>query len=300
MKLKYYDWCVLGLLAALAIGRGFTVALLSVIAGLFYLFVRRYAVKTNSDRLTNDSTVQRAEDDEFTVHESHEHGYADYAIIAIDRDISYRPSPGHFRLDSRFDLASSTSEYEYKVDGTSVSIRLLNSYEDGESSHFKKEWGVRDGVVLESDLRSRWEAKELKFRSIDETIANLKGQVEWEALRNWSFNGFPYYVVNRALPAPDARRFLRQELERLKLGNARVNQEISKYGLEPDPSPQSTDGWRWIPGGNSEGIDQRLFWDALRSGTFGVSEEETGKRGNGQILALQKILGDVIECGKRL
>src|SRR5271169_4824511 len=148
----------------------------------------------------------------------------------MEIDIDYHSSPLHFRLSSRFDLSGGKAEYEYKVDGTSVSIRLLNSYDDGESSHFEKEWDVRDGVVLESDLRSRWEAQKFKFDSIDEKITGLKAATEWQALHSWSFNGFRYYVLNRTLPAPDARRYLRQELERLKLGNARAVQEIAKYG----------------------------------------------------------------------
>jgi hypothetical protein len=193
---------------------------------------------------------------------------------------------------SQFDLYSGSSEYEYKIDGTTVSIRLLNSRDDPDPEHREEEWKVRDGVVLESDLRTRFEAKRFNLTSIDEDIAALKFQAEWHELSSWNFNGFKYFLLNRSLSVPDARRYLRQELERLKLGIARATQEYAGYGVEPDPDPESMTGWRWIGGKKPEDADTQPFWDRIKSGALGITAEETGRDGRQLIFDLQKLLGE--------
>jgi hypothetical protein len=159
--------------------------------------------------------------------------------------------------------------------------------------NLNEEWEVRDGVVLESDIRARHEAKKFKRGSIDDEIAELKKRTEWQELTSLSFNGFKYFLLNRSLPAPDARRYLRGELERLKLGHARATQEFAAYGVEPDSSPESIDGWRWIGGKKPEDTTvTRPFWDRVKSGALGITSEETGRYGRQLIVDLQKMLGD--------
>jgi hypothetical protein len=289
MKLKFYDWFVFAFLAAMAVSGGSTVALLAVIAGLLYLFVRRYF----SGSKPAGNAISPPLDNEFVVHDSDKDGIVDRVVIELDVDLNYHPAPGHFRLHSQFDLASGKYEYEYKVEGTSVSIRLLNSYDDGEMANFKKDWKVRDGVVLESDLRARLEAKKFKFGSVDKNIAELKSQTEWHELSSLAFNGFRYFLLKRSLPAPDARRYLRQEVERLKLGMAKATQEYAAYGVEPDPNPESIDGWKWIGGEKSaDAKDTKPFWDRVNTGTLGITSEEVGRYGRQLILDLQKLLGE--------
>ena len=152
---------------------------------------------------------------------------------------------------------------------------------------------VRDGVVLESDLRARFETREFKFGSVEEDIENLKSRTQWRELTSWGFNGLKYFLLNRSLPAPDARRYLRGELERLKLGNARAAQEYAAYGVEPDPNPESIDGWRWIDGKKPENAkDNTPFWKMVESGALGITREETGRDGRQLIVDLQRLLGD--------
>jgi|ERR1700733_5458545 hypothetical protein len=294
MRLKVYDWFVFGLLAVVAVSGGSTVALLALIAGLLYLIVRRYSFVPKVDGTDAEGrTVSHPEDIEFVVRDSEKEGVVDRAIIELDVDFNYRPAPGHFRLYSRFDLYSGRSEYEYKIDGTSVSIRLLNSREDPSPPDFTEEWKVRDGVVLELDIRARFGAKKFKWGSVDEDIASLKSQTEWQQLKSWSFNGFKYFLLNRSLPVPDARRYLRQELERLKLGLARATQEYAAYGLEPDPDPESITGWRWIGGKKPEvEKDTQPFWDTVKNGALGITAEEAGRDGRQLIVDLQKLLGE--------
>jgi hypothetical protein len=296
MKLRFYDWVFFLVLVAVAVSGGTMIILLAAIVGLLYLIVRLYVTKS---RTVPTATALSEEDDEFVVSDSQNQSGTNYtAGITTDVDINHRQAPGHFRLESQFDLESGKAEYEYKLDGTSVFIRLLTSYDWGESTHFTDEWEVRDGVVLESDMRARWEAREFKWGSIDEKIADLKKQTEWTALAPWSFNGFVYYLLNRALPAPDSRRYLRQEIERLKVGNAKAIQESAKYGIEPDPNPESVDGWRWIGGHKPEGANVDPFWETVKSGAYGVAREEVGKVGTTQIAFLHKLLGDVVRCSK--
>lgn len=290
MKLKFYDWFVFAFLAAVAVSVGSAVVgLLAVIAGLLYLVVRRYF----SISKTAGIAISRPEDNEFVVSDSDKDGIVDCATIELDVDINYKPAPGHFRLDTRFDLYRGKDEYEYKIDGTSVSLRVLNSRHEPSPDNPEEEWEVRDGVVLESDLRARDEAKKFKMGSIDEKIAGLKSATEWQELTSWAFNGFKYFLLSRRLPTPDARRYLRQELERLKLGIARATQEYAAYGVEPDPSPESIDGWRWIGGKKPEDAkDNTPFWDKVKSGAFGITSEETGRFGRQLIGDLQKLLGE--------
>ena len=289
MKLKFYDWVVFGVLALVAFSGGSTVALLAVIAGLLYLIVRRYF----STSKTAGIAMSPPEVTEFVVHDSDKDGVTDRVAIAVDVDINLRPAPGHFRLRSRFEQASGKGEYEYRIEGTSVSVRLLNCYDDGEMAHFEKDWEVRDGVVLESDLRARFEAGKFNLRPVEENIAAFKSQTQWQELKSWSFNGLKYFLLNRCLPASDARRYLRQELERLKLGIARATQEYAAYGVEPDPNPESVDGWRWIGGKKPENAkDMEPLWNKIITGAFGTTEEETGRYGRQLIVDLQKLLGD--------
>ena len=288
MKLKYYDWFLFGFLAVLAVSVGSAVvSLLAVIAALLYLIVRRYFSGSKNAAIA----ISPPEVIEFVVDSSNKDGFTNSSIIELDVDLNGNPCPSHFRYDTQFDVYFGESGYEYKIDGTSVSVRLLSAWRSS-PDEVQEEWKVRDGVVLESDLRTRYEAKKFKWGSVDVDIADLKSQTEWHDLTSWAFNGFKYFLLNRVLPRPDARRYLRQELERLKLGIAQATHEYAAYGLEPDPDPESITGWRWIGGKEPEDAkDTQPFWDKVESGAFGITLAETGRDGRQLIVDLQKMLG---------
>jgi len=287
MKLKFYDFFVFGVLSVVAVSGGAVVALLAVIAGLLYLLVRRYF------SVFKGITISTPRGTEFVVSSSNKGGFTDSAVIGLDVDFNDQPAPGHFRFDTQFDIYCASSEFEYKIDGTSVWIRLLSACNAPSPENPEDEWKVRDGVVLESDIRTRFERKKFKLGEIDEDIADLKSQTEWHELTSWGFNGFKYFILNRLLPAPDARRFLRQELERLKLGDARATHEYAAYGLEPDPDPESVTGWRWIGGKEPENAkDTQPFWNMVQAGAFGITAGEVGRDGRKLISDLQKLLGE--------
>ena len=130
------------------------------------------------------------------------------------------------------DWQSSThSEYEYRLEGTDVFVRKLHSY--NEFMNDPRLWKIRDGVVLETQLRSAG------FE--EDTIASLKKEVAWVNLPSTKWEGFKYFVVSENVPTPEARRFLRQEVERLRIGIA----AFEKLGVKPDIESVQKCGITW-------------------------------------------------------
>src|SRR5271169_2524707 len=74
-----------------------------------------------------------------------------YCMAELDIGLDYRPKANHFRTDDTFDTSQSKGLYEYRVEGTDVLYRLIeHEYEDVGVPQYQD---VRDGVVLESDIR---------------------------------------------------------------------------------------------------------------------------------------------------
>ncbi len=204
------------------------------------------------------------------------------------------PCPGirNFRLDSRYDTCFGKSLYEYRIDGTEVFFRLIE--DESEDIGRPKEQDVRDGVVQESAIRERSENKPYYVRKPDETIASLKQQVEWQKLDSWRFQGFKYFLLSKKLPKRDARRFLRQELERLKIGTAAFFKEAEKYGLEKDDN--SLDRLRFAEG-KPRPTDEEIkkLFDSTES--FGIKQLEFswGKKLTAQ---LEQLLAGSFTCSR--
>jgi|SRR5579864_1305878 len=156
--------------------------------------------------------------------------------IELDVDISYRPCQNHFRLYSRFDTSVGECEYEYKIEGTDVLVRLVQDKNSnpGEPDY----WDVRDGVVQETAIRERAGARaktgiRILDRPVEEEIEQLKRRTEWTLLSVTAWDGFPYFVLACNLPRSDARRYFRQELERLMHGEKVFIEAAAKLGYEP-------------------------------------------------------------------
>jgi len=69
---------------------------------------------------------------------------------------------------------------------------------------------------------------------MEEQVANFKKEVEWQKMTPMSWHGLKYFIISKKLPQPDVRRYLRQELERLKVGIAAFFKEAEKSGLLKD------------------------------------------------------------------
>ena len=139
-----------------------------------------------------------------------------HASAELDVDLRYRHLANHFRIDENFNTRYTDRMYEYRVEGTEVSIRLiaLKTEEIGEPEHFE----VRDGVVLEMDIRTLAEGHSDFIRErAEEQIAYLKKEVEWQKMKPISWHGLKYFIISQKLPQPEVRRYLRQELERLEI-----------------------------------------------------------------------------------
>jgi len=298
-RFKIIDLLVAAGLVGFAAVEGGLYALLAAIVLLLYLILRQlYAASQDKAAGQPEPGDTKSEDDDaFIVYEGDDR-FASSTDIQMDRDIDLRPAKGRLRLYSQYDLSIGMADYEYKCEGTKLSIRLINEVNEGESEGFKREWVVRDGVVLETDLRERDAKQRFRAVPIDEQIESLRTQIEWREVQPAWWNGFKYFAINRCLPGSDARRYLRQELERLKTGNAKaLKVAAEKYGLELDPDKKSFDGWKRIEG--REDIDCGPFWEELKSGTYGISEQECGQSGLQFIADLQRLLGDTVGVNRR-
>jgi hypothetical protein len=256
-KITIWDGLVFGAVIALAWGRSAQTILLAAIASLLYLLVRSKSTSPPLAAVTGNN--------EFVV----EHDESSTSEVDLDVDIDYRPRKNHFRFHSRFDTVFSDAEFEYKLDETRVFIRLLN--ESGQDIGVKKHWDARDGVVQESDIRERAKGQMSLIKSFaDDKIAALKKAVEWHEILPYHSNGLKYFILSKNLPKDDARRFFRQEIERLKLGSNRYIEEAIKIGFVLD----ETSRWRLrLPDGVDPPEDVlRKLHESISS--FGISHDE--------------------------
>jgi len=267
-----WDTLVFCVLAALAWGKSAQTILLAVVAFLLYVLVRWNVSKSNT------SAVALSDDNEFVIHSDDNSS----AQIDLEKDISYRPTRNHYRFKSRYDTGRRTAEFEYKIEGTDVFVRLL--HDKFSDIGLAETWEVRDGVFLETDFRER--SKNLKAvlaRDIEEDIADRKKALEWHELLASYSNGLKYFILYRNLSRDDARRYLRQEMERLKLGSNRFIEEAAKIGFIHDEASE----WRLrLPDGVDPSREGRqALSDSISS--FGISYDEL-TMAPGLIAAIEK------------
>jgi hypothetical protein len=287
------DWTVVGAVIALVWNRTVLSVSIGLIAACVYVIARLNS-KLKPSTITqvvsgheNDTSPESEEDtteaNSFLV----DNEDPVRVIIELDVDLHWKPLTNHFRLGTRIDTCFSKSLYEYRIDGTEVFLRLIE--DESEDMGREKQQDVRDGVVQESLIRERSANTKHYMRNPDEKIASLKQQVEWQRLESWGFRGFKYFLLLKKIPKPEARRFLRQELERLKIGTVAFFKEATKYGLEkgdqlPYYSLRFAEG---KPRPSDEEI--KKLYDTTES--FGISQSEF--EAGGKIIAqLEQLLAD--------
>lgn len=257
--------------------------LLAAIAFLLYLLVRYQFSPAVS--ATTDEIEEIAEMAEGKVREDEE----EFVVKSLSGgefvlDLDFQPS--HFREEFFFDTIYWKKLYEYRIDEHEVLCRLIESeFEDAGSP---KEHDVRDGVVQESEIRARDKYTKFAWKNAEDDIAELKTEVEWQKMEPNVLEGFKYFILSKKLPKPDARRYFRQELERLKIGTARFFKEAEKYGLEPDES--SLERFRVADGKSRPSNEEMKRLDDLCP-SFGITrlEFESGKK---LTALLEKLLSD--------
>jgi hypothetical protein len=214
-----------------------------------------------------------------------EHKDDEVCSIDLDVNLNNHPPPNRFLVRYRYDSYRSKRLYEYRFDGHDVFCRLLEDqgHDLGMSTH-----DVRDGVVLESEIRERDKDKNWSWFNVDENIGKLRKQIEWQKVEPLDWHGFNYFVLSKKLPQADARRYLRQELERFKIFTAAFFREAQKYGLQPDEN--SLDRFR-VADGRPQPSDEDLKRLNESCSSFGITyvEFSWGKKLTAQ---LEKLLSD--------
>ena len=259
------------------------VVLLAIVAILIYQLLRNQSAARQMQALAANPVL--GDDNEFIVENDSDSKYPQHTSIELDVVMHWRPLVNHFLVESQFDICFGKSLYEYRIEGTEVQFRQIeDEFEDAGSP---KRQDVRDGVVQESMIRDFYKDKTWLL-DVDEKVADLKRQTEWQPLPANGYNGFKYFLLSKKLPKPDARRFLRQELERLKLGTAGFYKEAEKYGLEPDDN--SLDRFRLADGKLKPSDEQfKALYESAKN--FGITDLEFswGKTLTAQ---LEKLLRD--------
>ena len=209
--------------------------------------------------------------------------------VEVDVDFDRRPAVNHFRTNSRYLTHYSSADYEYRIDGTNVFCRLIEDrHEDAGVPEYQR---VRDGVVLESAIRERNKDVKWDWFDVNDEINPAKKEVEWHEITPLSWHGLKYFILAKKLPRHDARRYLRQELERLQTGAAAFFKEAEKYGLERDDNSRLIDRLK-VAEGKTQPPDndiQNLFASAQN---FGITDLEFSweRKLTG---VLQKLLGEL-------
>lgn len=298
-RITLWDVCVVGILLAFAWNGSATTILLAVIAFFLYLRIRASPAKSApalESKIPAPESETDSDENVFIIHNDELRGGGTTgAEIVLDVDVSHSPCKNHFRLRSHFDTDVGKSEYEYRIEGTDVFVRLLHDYsEDYTGGPEWKGWDVRDGVVLENDIRDRYEKQNQhlpesvkSINDVSDKAADLKKATEWTQLVPVSFGGLKYFILSKYLPTAGARRYLRQELERLKLGVNSITKEAAKLGYEPDESR----GLRLIKGRQPPAEEDIVkIWEAA---SIDRPEFYSGVK---LIAVLQELLGDKTEA----
>jgi len=245
-----------------------TVILLGVIAFLLYRLAKNRPAGKSLLRVVLPEP-ELAKDNEFVVSDDHDSKYASVTTIELDVDMRRQPLANHFVLEGNLDTHCSKSLYEYRLNGTDIQYRMIE--DEHEDAGYPKRNDVRDGVVQESEIREFYKDKHYSWLNVDEEVAAIGRQTEWQSLVPWGFNGFKYFLIAKKLPRPESRRYLRQELERLKVVLAAFNKEAEKYGVQLDEASHS--GFRVLDGRTPPTDDQYRQLNASAV-NFGTSDLE--------------------------
>jgi len=162
--------------------------------------------------------------------------------------------------------------------------------DEGEDIDVPKHQDVHDGVVMESELRKRDAESRFHITDVEEKIADLKKDVEWHKMEPLAFYGLKYFIISKKLPQADARRYLRQELERLKTGEELFFKAAEQLGLQRDEDSKYISRLKVADGKTAPSDEEiRKLFESAES--FGITDVEFswGKKLTG---VLEKLLGD--------
>jgi hypothetical protein len=147
-----------------------------------------------------------------------------YREIRLNRPIKnyimYSRTPDY---DAQF-----TDVNEYKFVGTNLLTRTI---EDKSEFPGDEHWDIKDNVVMELDVKTRMEKNRFDSQErIDEKISDLKKQVDWSECK---INNIKYFIMFRhddIFSNFDLKKFMRTELERIKYGYKKLEDEVKSLG----------------------------------------------------------------------
>ena len=206
-----------------------------------------------------------------------------YSEIVVDPTLLSLKSYGHTPdYDSIFH-----SQMEYKIEGETILIRLINDYTD---NYGKESWHVRDGVVLESEIRNRHDTR-FNVISVDEELEKYRSQTVWYLLKNYTIKFFIMSKHSNLFPPGEFRRLVRTELEKLKLATAKFNCDVTAMGIEVIEGAEGFD-FRYpdyFPEQDRKRVEALFSKESLNSYGISVNELNTFKEIQTELM---KLLGD--------
>jgi hypothetical protein len=177
------------------------------------------------------------------------------------------------------------SVYEYRIEGTKVFQRVLESKTD---SYGEVEYEVRDNIVLEHEIRQSYpeKSKLLAGWGVDEVLERWRASVAWSEV----FGRLKYFILSRhpeMLATAEARRYFRQELQPLQCGFDAVVQKAAEFG--GTLVEQETCRFDFPDDTSNDSIPQILSEESLQSYNISLADFTDGKN---RIAILKRLLGD--------
>ncbi|MFA5829953.1 MAG: hypothetical protein WC843_05710 [Candidatus Gracilibacteria bacterium] len=168
------------------------------------------------------------------------------------------PDEKKFKIDVSIkdDFHHNYSTIEYKISDDPINLKmrtieLFHEFIGGKSD------SIKDGVVLESELRKD------KFNN-QERIDDLKKEVEWSNVVIFGNPEVNLYILSKhpeIISKDDYRKFLRQSIERIRDGVAKVKEIVKTdfHGLEIHTGDHGMS--IWYPDNESEKKESEAYWD---------------------------------------
>ena len=207
-----------------------------------------------------------SEADDTLVLEESEGWYREVEILPSEMKLKFYGHPPDY--DSQF-----YSTYQYRINGTNIDQKLTEQH--CEHPGEKCEYDVKDGVILESEIHLKDKENRFSFTKVEEKIAELKKDIEWHPIFS---NKIKYFVLSKhseLLSRQEYKKYLRQEMERIKTGCGKILElgashgaklTRGEYGIEAHFSDKVSDN------------EKELFWKEVLIDTAfvesGISRRE--------------------------
>jgi len=168
------------------------------------------------------------------------------------------PSEKKFKIDVSIndDYHHNYSTIEYKISDDPIdlkmrTIELFHSFVGGE------EYSIKDGVVLESEIKK-------KDFVMPDRVESLKKEVVWSKVPIFGNYEVNLYILSKhpeIISKDEYRRFLRQSIERIKDGVAKAKELVKNdsHGLEIHTGDYGMS--IWYPDNDSEKKESEAYWD---------------------------------------